>query len=76
MNLPIDPKFREMLLSHCAPPSQNNERAYWNRKIDLWNKTKLEIVGEDIADRFNLNYDYKSGRDYGNEYEPRLTEQD
>lgn len=69
MNLPMSPDTREKILDQCAPPSQNNERRYWSKRIETWNRSRLQEVGEEIAERFGLGFDYKSGSDYGNEPE-------
>lgn len=67
MNLPMSKEQRDELLATCAPSSQNNERRYWANKIDRWNKSRLQGIGEEIADRFGLGFDYKNGYDMGNE---------
>lgn len=63
-------KIMEEMLEQCAPSSQNNERAYWRKKIEKYFETKNPAIGEDIAERFNLSPDFKNGYDYGNEPEP------
>lgn len=60
-------KVKEELLAQCAPADQNNERKYWAKRIDTWYRTKNPSVGEDIAERFGLATDFKSGYDYGNQ---------
>lgn len=53
----------QYFLGKLDPPTQNNKRKYWRRKLEKYYETKSESLAREIEEEFGESPDFEDGSD-------------